>query len=92
MKRLQTINESLQLKGPMKSVYASISISAHIKEDGKVATGIHTDVDGSHASINEAIDKIKGDKLEMLQRDLRSIINDAKIKIEKMIEKYNLNQ
>lgn len=90
MKRLQTINESLQLKGPIKSVYASVNISAYIKEDGKVSTSVYADVDGNHASINESVDKIKGDKLEMLQRDLRAIMDDVKKKVEQAIQKYDL--
>jgi len=89
-RRLQTINESLQLKGPVKSVYASVNISAYIQEDGKVSTNVYADVDGTHAALNEAVDKVKGDKLEMLQRDLRAIMSDVKKKVEQTIQKYDL--
>jgi len=93
MNRLKTINESLGFKGPMKGVYGSVGINISVdQESNKVNAKVWNDVDASYAQLNESVDRITGDKMELLKRDIQMLMVDVENKLRKVIEKYDFNK
>ncbi len=93
MKRLQTINESLQVQGPIKGINAGLSLQCYTNQDtGKFKVSSEFNVDNWRAQLNEVADRVTGDKLERLQKDISLILQDAEQKIRTSIDKYGFNK
>lgn len=92
--RLQTINESLEQKGPTKGLDGFLNVNVRLDEKNidKVHISLGSKVNSWNAQLNESVSKPNSTKLEALKKDLASIMADCEKRMKQSIDKYGFNQ